>query len=98
MVVVYLGLRVILVLLSASNNRPSLISVSQIAHIIADNARRAGVHQCLDTCLLAGVHDGLRPVDIDLFKEILGGLGVAAGSGASCVDDNVGLELLEDRL
>lgn len=91
----HLCLGVVLLLLGAAQDRPSLVSVAQITRVVANDTSRARVDKSLDVCLLAGFNDGLCAVDVDLEEELLGDGGVV-GHGGCGVDDDVGGELDEE--
>lgn len=92
----YLGLGVVLLLLSASDDGVTLVRVVQVVLIVADDAGRAGIHKGLDARLLTGLNDGAGAADIDLAEEVVGRLAVAAYDGRGRVDDDVGLDPLQD--
>ena len=91
-----LGLGVVLGLLISTDQWPPLICVKQISDIVADDTGRAGIDKSLDTCLFAGINHRLCSVDIDLFEDVVADLGVV-GDGGRRVDDDVGLEFLNQR-
>lgn len=91
----HLGLGVVLLLLNAPNDGIVLVRVEQVGLVVADDAGRAGVHKGLDARLLAGLDDGLCAADIDLAEELMGRLALAADDGRRGVDDDVGLDRLQ---
>lgn len=90
-----LGLGVVLGLLGATDHGPPLVGIEQVGDVVADDAGRAGVDEGLDAGVLAGLDDGLRALDVDLLEDVMGDLGVV-GDGRGGVDDDVGLDLVED--
>lgn len=92
----YLGLRVVLVLLVPADHGPPLVGVEQVRLVVADDARRARVHEGLDAARTAGSDDGGGAVDVDPPEHVLCDGALAAGDGAGGVDDDVGPQLLEE--
>lgn len=88
-----LSLGVVLLLLGGAQDRPSLVSVEQVASHVADDAGRARVDESFDLGGPAGVDDGLRASDVDLVEERVGRFALAAGKRRSRVDDDVGRKL-----
>lgn len=93
--IAHLGLGVVLLLLGASDDGIILVCVEQVGLVVADDAGRAGIHKGLDARLLASLDDGLGAADIDLAEQLMGGLALAAGHGRRRVDDDVGLDGLQ---
>lgn len=91
-----LGLRVVFRLVLAPGNRPPLIRVDQVVHIVARDTGGARVHQRLDAQLPAHVDDALGAGDVDLLVQPVVDLAVALRDGRRGVDDDVRADLVEN--
>lgn len=95
---IYLSLGVVLALGLATDHRPPLIGIDQIAPVIANDTSRARVHKRLDARLLARLDHGRGPVHIDLLEQGVGNGVAGLRGGRRGVDDHIGLDLRKDGL
>lgn len=80
----------------ASDDREFLGSVDQVSLVVAHDAGRASVDECLDACLLASLDDGTSAVDIDLFEDGIRDGRAGLGGRGGGMDDDIRLEPSKD--
>ena len=92
----YLCLRVVLALLGSADDGPALVGVDEIGLVITHDTGGAGIDEGSNSRLLARLDDGGGAIDIDLLEERMRDAVVGLGRRRRGVDDNLGLDLVED--
>lgn len=85
----YLGRGVVFRLPGASDRRPPLVRIDELALVVQDDASRAGEDECLHARILRCLYEVLRSSDVDLLVD----LGRQVEVWRRRVDDSVWLDL-----
>lgn len=93
-VMIYLGLRIILVLGMRRHDGPSLVCILEITDCIMDHARTARIHQRLDARLLTRLDHTRCPIHINLPVQLMPCAHQIRGCG---MDHYIWLRFFEDR-
>lgn len=92
----YLCLRIVLALLSSADDGPAFVRIDEVGLVITHHTGGTGVNEGSNARLLTRLDDGGGAVDVDLLEQRMGDAIVGLGGRRRGVDDDLGLDLVED--